>query len=349
MKIELKNFVNYKIEQGYTCYKPARSNDDNFNGFSQPLSTDKAAAKIIEGDLNYVSTKKINLNIDKSGFSYFLDGIERKRTLTLLGHIPIIYGYISAVILERKDKKLLSCGLEKTKEVFYLPYKETGDEPDFYFEKNDLMKFNFTPVNIGKKIENKDYPLYPQDFEQVAHGEIQEERRKAEAKVTSDWLKSYNSAGWLYVDGGLSRSTKDLLKSNMIAGVIKSHNTVYFSPEEQFKIYSMKAGERSSIFVPIAKNNKEKEVYSWYLRLHERKNKGDANFGIVRVEIPQSSELVNDVLVDTVDMVSKWILLEKNPVAFPASRWDRMIYPIKYCEDYLKSKSPSYRYIENLI
>lgn len=348
MNKSLKNFIKHQINIGKSCYNPTQSENDIFAGFSTPLTLETSNAILVEESKAGLTLKSVQIKAENSGFGFFLDGIERKRTLKMVGHLPIIYGYVAAVILQRTNKKLHSCGLEKPIENIYMPVAENGDEPDFYFKKNELDLFNLKAVNIGKKADNA-YPLYPQEFEKLSHNEIQEQRRKAETQISENWLKNFKTDEWLCVDGGLNRSTKSSLDSQRIAGIIKSHNTVYFPPEEQFKIYSMIAGERSSIFIPVARNKKEKNVYSWYLRIHNRKSAGDPNFGIVRVEIPQNKDLTENELIQTVNEISSWILLEKKPVAFPASRWDRMIYPIKYCEDYLKSKAPSLKYIDNLI
>ena len=105
----------------------------------------------------------------------------------------------------------------------------------------------------------------------------------------------------------------------------------------------MEKGQRSSVFQPLNEKGKRENIYSWYLRLHYNKNYGDNSFGLIRVEVPAEEEYLKKV-----DLISSWILLETKPVAFPASRWDRMIYPIKYCEDYLKSKAPSRTLINSL-
>jgi hypothetical protein len=37
------------------------------------------------------------------------------------------------------------------------------------------------------------------------------------------------------------------------------------------------------------------------------------------------------------DLVSRWLLAERAPVALPDSRWDVMVYGIRECEQYLTS------------
>ena len=157
------------------------------------------------------------------------------------------------------------------------------------------------------------------------------------------WVDSKFNDGWLFVDGTLNTKSQNVLESSNIAGIVKSHGVYYFPFEKMCELYSMEKGQRSSVFQPYDKTGKKKDIFTWYLRLHHDKRNGVNDFGIVRVEIPAKKELISKV-----DEISSWILLETKPVGFPASRWDRMIYPIKYCEDYLKSKAPSWTMIESL-
>jgi hypothetical protein len=293
-------------------------------------------ARIVEGTV--LQTKEVIIKTKNSGFAYFLDGIERKRLLFNYNFIPVTYGYVAAVIMKRTDKKMHSIGLEDFSEKLYLPYKEAIDSPDNYFDIEDFINYKIIPCNTGKKDEETGiYPQYPKEFEQKAHSDIQETRGKIERGLAIQWLNNGFDDGWLFVDGRLENKNNELKTSPCIVGVIKSHHVYYFNPQDQNKIFNLKKGERSSVFQPEKEN-----IFSWYLRLYDS-NTGGVDFGIIRIEIPADETLLNQV-----DEISSWILLERNPVAFPASRWDRMIYPIKYCEDYLKSKAPSYTKIESI-
>jgi hypothetical protein len=35
--------------------------------------------------------------------------------------------------------------------------------------------------------------------------------------------------------------------------------------------------------------------------------------------------------------VSRWILAERAPLALPDARWDRMVYGIRDCEEFLRA------------
>jgi len=348
MTAELKdfqNFLNKKRRAGEDIKIPKSLYNSEEDSFSKPENNIQQRKFDIVGEPDgKLKFKKIEIKTEKSGFSYFLDGIERKKILCYLRSIPFIYGYVSAAILKRTGKKLHSTEMELSGGNFYLPVKENENCPMHYLEDEEIKDIKNT-VNIGviKKGESEGYPRFPEEFIKQAHSEIQEKRRKIEVALTDKWLESKFNDGWLYVDGTLNTKSQKVLESSNIAGIVKSHGVYYFNFDEMYKLHSMKKGERSSVFQPYDKTEKKKDIFTWYLRLHYNKNNGVNDFGIIRVEIPAKEELI-----DRVDEISSWILLETKPVGFPASRWDRMIYPIKYCEDYLKSKAPTWTMIESL-
>lgn len=350
MASELKDFLGF-VKQKRAEEEDIRIPKSLFNSENDTFppsesdfqQRDKEIVEEFEGD---AKTKKVEINTETSGFSYFLDGIERKKILCYLRSIPLIYGYVGAAILKRTDKKLHSTELEKGEGTFYLPVKKGMNCPDHYFDEDELKTIKGKYKNTGiipKQGDRKDYPKYPEEFIKQAHSEIQEKRREMEFELTNKWLESNFDNDWLFVDGTLNTKSQNVLESSKVAGIVKSHGVFYFSFEEMHELYSMQKGERSRVFKPYDKQGEKKDIYTWYLRLHYDKRNGVNDFGIIKVEIPAKKELLSRV-----DEISSWILLETKPVGFPASRWDRMIYPIKYCEDYLKAKAPSWAMIESI-
>ena len=60
----------------------------------------------------------------------------------------------------------------------------------------------------------------------------------------------------------------------------------------------------------------------------------DALWGIVRVEVAETEDPSARA-----DEVSRWVLAERAPLALPDSRWDRMAYPVRECEEFLRASS----------
>ncbi|OGI02522.1 MAG: hypothetical protein A2Y25_07040 [Candidatus Melainabacteria bacterium GWF2_37_15] len=309
---KLRNYVRELKQSGEDIKIPRQTQESD--EFPTPREITELKADIIE-DNGEFGIKTVEITQENSGFAYFLDGIERKKILCYYKSVPLIYGYVAAAILGRTDKKMHSIGLEKSEQNFYVIDKT--------FEN---LEINTVKISDGT-------PMLPDQYIKAAHSAIQTSRGNLEHSLIRDWIKAGYEDGWLFVDGRIEKLSKDITSGQNIVGIIKSHQACYFDFEDQYKIYSMKKGERSSVFQPEKEN-----VYSWYLRLHYDKNYGNNEFGLIRVEVPAEKEYL-----EKADLISSWILLETKPIAFPASRWDRMIYPIKYCEDYLKSKAPSYK------
>jgi len=61
--------------------------------------------------------------------------------------------------------------------------------------------------------------------------------------------------------------------------------------------------------------------------------------GLVRVEVALTREVESSAatLSTRAADVSRWILAERAPLALPDARWDRMVYGIRDCEEFLRA------------
>ena len=48
-------------------------------------------------------------------------------------------------------------------------------------------------------------------------------------------------------------------------------------------------------------------------------------------------EVLDGVLGERADEVSRWILAEASPLALPDARWDKMVYGVRDCEEFLRA------------
>jgi hypothetical protein len=76
------------------------------------------------------------------------------------------------------------------------------------------------------------------------------------------------------------------------------------------------------------------KVNSFYLRINEPAH---PEMGLLRVEYNAPFE--------DADELSSWLIAESR-VRASCDRWDRQIYPIQVCENYLRTQIPSSRHIE---
>lgn len=292
-----------------------------------------SSAKLLDAPMRSISVGECP--IAENQFGYFLDGIQRSWLLYYQDFVPVYYGYTAAVIRQRHEALMT-----KWK---HLPY-ESLYVPFCYFDPQELMQLHSQelPVTDTKpKDANSSYAtssrkeedqeaeedLQPMAMREAARNTISDMREKNESDLAADWIAA-DLEGWLVMDGSISIS-RNASAHPRIVGLIKSHNTQYFRFPDQEVILNLKFGERSSVFQPPSHN----PVCSWYLRLREGNNE-DIHFGLIRVEAAL------DAIADA-DKISRWILTERRPLSLPDSRWDKMIYPIRDCEMFLRSHEPS--------
>jgi hypothetical protein len=155
---------------------------------------------------------------------------------------------------------------------------------------------------------------------------VQRDRERAERVLAERWCRTMHEP--LLVDGSISGS-EIVAQHDCTVGVVKSHRQLYASAELLDAILRLACGERTPV-VRIAPRNRT-PVHSWYLRLRDGVAH-DALWGIVRVEVAEGADPTARA-----DEVSRWVLAERAPLALPDARWDRMAYPVRECEEFLRA------------
>ncbi|MCL5104845.1 MAG: hypothetical protein M1133_12130 [Armatimonadetes bacterium] len=260
--------------------------------------------------------------------AYFMDGIERKHVPLYCSMVPVVYGYVAAAIRRRDDDRRMRTHLHQSREALYFPYRLVTSE---VFHAAGMHTEN---TETGEKPLDE-HPIILREAARVA---VSKSRGRIENELAKNWLDAFTGGDdWLLVDGSLGGTLGgDFQKreSPNIIGVIKSHQTQYFPMEEQRAILGLRVGERSGVFMPMGRERRS-PVYSWYLRLRPSDGR-DVYFGLIRIEAP-----ANERTLQMVDEISRWLLAERRPLSLPDGRWDKMFYPIRDCEQYLRSLAPT--------
>jgi hypothetical protein len=81
---------------------------------------------------------------------------------------------------------------------------------------------------------------------------------------------------------------------------------------------------------------KRQTVASWYLRLRDAAGH-DPMWGLVRVEVANPSRIDEHAIGDRASDVCRWILAEVAPLSLPDARWDKMVYGVRDCEEFLRA------------
>jgi hypothetical protein len=254
-------------------------------------------------------------------FTYFADGIQRSWLLFYEDYLPVYYGYVAAVVRQRQQR-LMASWCHRAVESLFLPRALCSQET-----LDTLAAYGIPLVDTGAIAAPEE--LQPNALREAARAAITEARQNLEFQLATDWIARGDAQEWLVLDGSLTIGAAMAAHPRML-GLVKSHNTQYFRFPEQEVVLNLRLGERSAAFVPPGRHR----VCSWYVRLHQGSGE-DLYFGLVRVEaaLPFDTERVN--------RISRWIMTERRPLSLPDSRWDRMIYPIRDCEQFLRSHEPA--------
>ena len=73
--------------------------------------------------------------------------------------------------------------------------------------------------------------------------------------------------------------------------------------------------------------------YTWFIRLRTSA-KADPEFGLLRCAIIAGDD---KTAIERCEKFTARVMAERLPVTFPAEGWDKLIFPVKLCRDYLES------------
>jgi hypothetical protein len=258
------------------------------------------------------------------GFGAFLDGTQASRAVYYWEDgAPVVHGTAAAVIRVRREGRLFTW----THVV----------EPRLYADRRRIPATVWSTLgSVGIEIRDTSDSAepgtpfdHPFALREAAIHRLQKDREKAEEGLAQQWCSRESLP--LLIDGGIS-GADSVARASLAIGVIKSHRTLYAEGDALARVFALRRGERSSVF--RVTSPKRTAVASWYLRMRDRRAQ-DPMWGLVRVEVALTDEA--DSVSERADEVSRWILGEATPVALPDGRWDKMVYGIRDCEEFLKA------------
>lgn len=259
------------------------------------------------------------------GFRAFLDGTQRSHVVDYSGTVPIVGGQTAAVIRERVERRMTTWANGHVFQAkLYAPLR--------LLARPALAQMESAGLELRDTLSaNKETSGHPIELLRFAVDAVKVDRERLEQGLAESWVTATEDP--LFVDGGLPVGPLASLSLGCV-GVIKSHHTIYAPGDALATVLGLREEERSSVFV--IQRAWGPPVLSWYLRLREPPTH-DPFMGLVRVEIARRPELTVTSVSERADEVSRWILAERAPLALPDARWDRMVYGIRDCEEYLRA------------
>ena len=251
----------------------------------------------------------------------FLDGTQSSRVTQYVAGIPIVHGTVAAVVRERRERRLATWQAPRVGRRLYAPLSLLAPRVRDALAGSGADLHDTT---AGRDLDS----IHPFALQDAALQAVQRDRSALERQLAEEWCAKRD--GVLYVDGGISESPI-VAKSELVVGVVKTHQQLYVHGDDLPVVMGLREGERTSV-TRVAPRSRT-PVASWYLRLRWSAGR-DPLWGLVRVEIaePPAKELS-----PRADEVSRWVLAEALPLALPDGRWDKMVYGIRDCEEFLRA------------
>jgi hypothetical protein len=261
------------------------------------------------------------------GFAAFLDGSQESHAVAFHDGVPVVVGQVAAVIRSRVERRMTTWGPGPLlRERLYVPLRRLPVPMRRALASLGLTIVDFLPADDEAGSD------HPYELLRRAVHAVQADREAVERELAEAWCERESSP--LYVDGGLPQGDR-AARSELCIGVVKSHHTLYVHADRLPDVLSLPEGSRS----PVVRIERTwgPPVASWYLRLRGPAAH-DPLRGLVRVEAALAEDVhPSRTLSHRADRVSAWILAERSPLALPDTRWDRMVYGVRDCEEYLRA------------
>src|SRR5215208_277437 len=242
--------------------------------------------------------------------------------------MPIVHGSLAAVVRVRQNRRMTTWPRGPlVARRLYIPRLYV--DPALW---NAAVDGGFSPCDTTTPDREGAIPSrHPFSLVERAVHDVQEDRETVEQSLAEQWCALSRTP--VCIDGGIAKS-EAVATASCAVGVVKSHRTLYVDGDDLQTVLGLQCGWRSSVFE--VRSSRRTPVASWYLRLRDPRGH-DPMWGLVRVECARPLDLAT--VGERADEVSRWVLAEVTPLALPDGRWDRMVYGIRDCEEFLRATS----------
>jgi len=252
----------------------------------------------------------------------FLASFARWGVVACDGIIQVVDAYVAAAVRRRDGRGVLHTTFERNRAFAVAPLERMTP---------GLRQVLEASVSDVEPIDGE-LAGGPARYLETVESTVRRVRAGLERELAENCIATLGAEEWLVLDGLLSRSPT-VARHPRALGVINSHGTQFLEGRGLERALTLPAGHRTSVFA-VRGGHTRTEVYSWYLRLWPWEG-NDLLYGLLRVEAradPASVALASEL--------SGWLVAERAPLATPATRWDRLLYPLHNVEEYLKARAP---------
>lgn len=265
---------------------------------------------------------------------YFSRTLQRTQ---LIGHfvsegfeVPVHYALTGAIILERRGRSFHVWEAPALLSSVILPFKFVKDQAVLQAFSHDEQ---LSLVDSGG--DRAEYTQLRIAAVSKAMALTLEQR----ARLFREWRpkEGADPSKILAITGMIEDVPNELLTSNVLGLARKVYvpwqNSELLEP--QLRIPSYHRGQLMRVVNTVGGDPMPK--YTWFVRLRTSA-KADPEFGLARCTClaPDDNQAIERANAFTARLVD-----ERLPVTFPAEDWDKLIFPLKLCKDYLESLIPT--------
>jgi hypothetical protein len=265
---------------------------------------------------------------------YFARMMQRTQ---LIGHfvhqgteVPVHYAITGAIVLKRENKRFHVWSEPELRRNLLLP---------FAFVKDPSLLKDFANENEFHLVDTgSPRPEYTQ-HRIAAVRTAREITMELRARLYNRWRKHEGAdlSKYLLISGMVYDVPNADLSPNFVATARRVYvpwqNAEILEPQLLIEPY-----HRGPLLKSInTVGNDPMPKYTWYVRMRGTA-KADPEFGLLRCTCAAQNDME---AVERVNTLTMRLLDERLPVTFPAETWDRLIFPLKLCRDYLDSLVPS--------
>ena len=252
----------------------------------------------------------------------FLAGLTRWGVVACDGIIQLVDAYVAAAVRRRDRHGALHTIFERSRPFAVAPLDRLAPPLRRALERSQP---DIEPID-------GELATQPARYLDTVETIVRRARAALERELAERCAATLEADEWLVIDGLLSRLPA-IARHPRALGIINSHGTQFLEGRGLERALTLPSGHRTSVFA-VRGGHTRTEVYSWYLRLWPWEG-NDLMYGLLRVEAradPATISIASDV--------SGWLLAERSPLATPASRWDRLLYPLHNVTEHLKARAP---------
>jgi hypothetical protein len=290
--------------------------------------------------LDNFSQPAADINFHKNPVTHSLSLTFFSRTLQrtqLVGHfvvkgqeVPVHYSITGAIVLKRQNRRFKVWAEPALRFNVLVPFQFVEDKAVLERFKSDE---NITLVDTGAE-----RPEYTQ-MRIAAVRKAREITRQLRGNMYEQWRNREGTdvTQVMVADGMI----EDLDNSELTDNFIATSSTVYVPWQNSELVETQlttKPYHRGAVLkITNLGDGGPRTKYTWFTRLRQKAQAGP-EFGLLRTTIIADND---QDAIERANAFSSCIVEERLPVTYPAENWDKLIFPLKLCNDYLESMIPT--------